>query len=190
MTKQTSRLFKPEVYEAMQKRLQGSFAYRGAEEAFEMFYADRSLQDFLREYAGKEDIIESEGLKFTQAGEDRKIHLAGIKNIRYDFYERESPHLFIGPRQKQDSALVVYAREEDLYSPNSSCPRAFLLGELKKIKGVWKIVVPEQIAQDGVGYVSRTSYKVSQAPLFQKVIDKQEILEGLEKAIESLSKRR
>jgi hypothetical protein len=187
---QTQGLFKPEVYEAMQRRLQGSSAYRGAEEAFDMFYADRRLQNFLRAYAKKEDIKESKGLEFTQAGEDRKIHLVGPTNKHYDFWIQDAPHLFIGPRQNGDSALVVYARDEDLYYSEHPSPRSFRLGELKKIKGIWRISVPEQIAQDGVGYVSKTTYRVSQVPLFQKAIDKRDILTGLERAIEELIRKK
>jgi len=187
MTRQTNSLFKPEVYEAMQRILGGSSKYRGAEEAFHMFYADRKIQEFLRNYARKEAIIESPGLQFTQAGEDRKVHVAGITGM-YG-YDRESPQLFLGPRQNADAALVVYAQEKDLYFPDNQTPIAFRLGEIRKTARCWKIVVPEQIAQDGVGYVHRESYPVSGAPLFQR-IGKKEILIGLEKAIESLLKRR
>jgi hypothetical protein len=169
----------------MQRRLQGSSAYRGAEEAFDMFYADRGLQDFLRAYAVKEDIVEFKGLKFEQAGEDRKIHVAG----HCDDYGPiiECPHLYIGPRQKGDSALVVRAQDEDLYSSDCPCPESFRLGEVKKIKGIWNIVMPQQITYDR-GFFNKSTYRVSQAPFFQKEIDKQDILEGLEKAVIELTK--
>jgi hypothetical protein len=187
MTKENSQrkesLFKPEVYLAMQERLKDNSRYRGSEEAFEMFYADRKLQEFFRDYALKEDIVEIEPLKFMQAGRDRKIHLAGTLGgygSRLDY-----PQLYVGPRQKTDAALVVYAREEDLYHVTSPVPRSYRLGEIKKIEEVWRIVVPEQIAQDGVGYVSENSYPVSQAPLFQE-FDKQKILNGLERAVQGL----
>ena len=189
MTKQAKGLFKPEVYRAMQERLKGPSTYRGAEEAFEMFYSDRDLQDFLKAYAIREDLRELDGLKFVQAGEDRKIHLAGVVNATCGFYLSEYPQIFIGPRQKGDSALVVYARNEDLCHTNSPCPRSFKLGEIRRAKRDWRIFVPQQIAQDGIGYVSRANYPVSQAPLFQKKIDKQDILEGLERVIKSLLKR-
>ncbi|MDI6738566.1 MAG: hypothetical protein QME12_08725 [Nanoarchaeota archaeon] len=83
MARQANSLFKPEVYEAMQERLKGPSIYRGAEEAFEMFYADRKLQEFLRSYAKQEDIIEFKEEKrsypptprFSQAKENRAILL-------------------------------------------------------------------------------------------------------------------
>lgn len=189
MTKQTEGLFKPEVYKAMQEKLNGSSTYRGAEEAFEMFYSDRALQDFLRAYAIKEDVRELNELKFMQAGKDRKIHLAGPVNATYGFYLDNYPQLFIGPRQKGDSALIVYARDEDLYHTNNPSPASFQLGEIRRAKEGWRIFVPEQIAQDGVGYKGRANYPVSQAPLFQKVIDKQDILEGLERVVKRLLKK-
>lgn len=166
----------------MQERLSGPSVYRGAEEAFDMFYSDRGLQDFLREYAKKEDIIESDTLKFTQAGENRKILIAKANRGSLS----TKPGLFIGPRQESDSALVVYAEEADLEPGDNYA--GFRLGEIRKNPNEnYEIFVPEQTTINGFPIIREASYKLSQAPMFLDIrISKEDILTGLEKAVEGL----
>lgn len=198
MKKQTKGLFKPEVYEAMQKRLQGSSTYRGAEEAFEMFYSDRKLQDFLRAYAIQEDIIEviekGERRKhsysptiprFSQAGENRGILL--IDDSKMQGHDCGSPFgveksgIYIGPRQNQDAALMIYTHLGEIILHQST---GFAEGEIIK-DDIWKIKVFTYFGGSYDDSFDGKSFSVSQAPLFQR-ISKSDIFTGLEKVMEKL----
>ncbi|MBM3233527.1 hypothetical protein FJZ19_00360 [Candidatus Pacearchaeota archaeon] len=186
-------LFKPEVYLAMQERLQGSSRYRGAEEAFEMFYADRQLQDFLRAYAKKEDIVESKEKgyryppipRFSQAGEDRHILLIDDKMHATDFdkcFGARKAGIYIGPRQDGDAALMTYTHLGEIIPYQTT---GIVAGEIIKDK-TWKIECYTYFG--GCGDNTKFDgkrFSVSQAPLFQRII-KQDILMGLEKAISEL----
>jgi len=186
MKKQTQNqeagLFKPEVYEAMQRKLNGPSMYRGAEEAFEMFYADRAVQDFLRHYAKKEDVIESNELKFTQAGEDRRILLLDDSEYHQAQKGSGSFGLYIGPRQNKDAALLLHEHMGDIAIDHSL---GYKHAEIIKTEGVWKIRVPEYQGKHLGGNIREEYFSVSQAPLFQR-ISKGDILTGLEKAVDKL----
>lgn len=200
MTRQKSRLFKPEVYEAMQRTLKGSSRYRGAEEAFEMFYADKQLQEFLRAYAKREGIVEvqkgaafgggySRKPRFSQAGEDRGILLFDDSKMcgHFDFddFGVSRPGIYIGPRQDRDAALMIYTHLGEIVEGQST---GLAAGEV--IKGdSWRIKVDTFFGgeRDFINFDGR-SFPVSQAPLFQR-ISKKDILSGLEKALESLLDR-
>lgn len=201
MTRQTKSLFRPEVYEAMQERLQGSSAYRGAEEAFDMFYADRALQDFLRVYAKKEDIIEivkeeerrKDGYcpthpRFSQAGKNRSILL--IDDSKHQAHNCGGPFgaeksgIYIGPRQNQDAALMIYTHLGDIISHQST---GLAEGEIVK-EDTWKIKVFTYFGGGSGGAFDGESFPVSQAPLFQR-ISKSDILTGIERAIEKLIRK-
>jgi len=197
MTKQTKDLFKPEVYEAMQRRLECPSRYRGAEEAFEMFYADRKLQDFLRAYAIREDIIEvkerTQGYprnpRFSQANKDRSI--LSIDDSKMQGHNCGEPFgveksgIYIGPRQNQDAALMIYTHLGEIIPEQST---GLAAGEVIKDEG-WKIKVSTYFggSQNYIKFDGK-SFPVSQAPLFQR-ISKQHILDGLEKAVEKLLNR-
>lgn len=191
-TQETKRisLFKPEVYCAMQETLKGPSRYRGAEEAFEMFYADRQLQDFLRAYAKKEDIVESNDTSepfdpiFSQAGRDRKIIL--IDDSKYEdrvekFFGTKAG-IYIGPRQNRDAALLVYEHLGDIISGQSM---GFGIGEVVNNKGKWKIKLVKTNGANDYDHFEKQSFLVSQAPLFDR-ISKAIILNGLEKAVKKI----
>ena len=199
MAKQTKDLFKPEVYEAMQRRLEGPSRYRGAEEAFEMFYADRKLLDFLRAYAIREDIIEVEertqgyrrNPRFSQAEKDRSILLIDDSKMQgHDCGEPfgvEKSGIYIGPRQNQDAALMIYTHLGEIIPQQST---GLAAGEVIKKDDVWKIKVYTYFGGSPWNYIQfdEKSFPVSQAPLFQR-ISKQHILDGLEKAVDRLLNR-
>lgn len=196
MTKQTRDLFKLEVYKAMQRKLHGHSMYRGAEEAFEMFYADRKLQDFLRAYAIQEDIIESKEdeygypptPRFSQAGRDRGILL--IDDSKMQSYNCGEPFgveksgIYIGPRQDQDAALMIYTHLGRIIPKQST---GLAAGEVIR-DNIWKIKVFTYFGGTGDTTFDGKSFPVSQAPLFQR-IGKKDILDGLEKAVERLLDR-
>lgn len=194
MKRQTNHLFKPEVYEAMQRSLNDPSKYRRAEEAFEMFYADKELQDFLRAYAKKEDITESKGgyrsppiSRFSQAGEDRHILLIDDQerqghNSGEPFGVRKSG-IYLGPRQEGDAAIMIYTHLGEIIPHQST---GLATGEIIK-DDTWKIKCYTYFggcSGDNIKFDGK-SFPVSQAPLFQR-ISKQDILNGLEKAIEQL----
>jgi len=194
MTEQITGLFKPEVYKAMQRKLNGPSMYRGAEEAFEMFYADRKLQDFLRAYAIREDIIEiKEGNysypktpRFSQARKDRSILLIDDSRMQAhncgEPFGVEKSGIYIGPRQNQDAALMIYTHLGEIIPRQST---GLAAGEIIK-DDIWKIKVSTYFGgSSGSINFDEKSFPVSQAPLFQR-ISKSDILTGLEKAIERL----
>ncbi len=197
MTKQTNSLFKPEVYEAMQRRLKGPSMYRGVEEAFEMFYADRAIQDFLRAYARQEDIVEFKEEKrgypliprFSQAGRDRGILLIDDSKMQAHNcgapFGVEKSGIYIGPRQDQDAALMIYTHLGEIIPDQST---GLAEGEVIK-DDAWKIKVFTYFGGSGDRTFDGKSFPVSQVPLFQR-ISKNDVLTGLEKAIERLLKRR
>ena len=195
MTRETKDLFKPEVYRTMQRRLQGHSRYRGAEEVFEMFYSDRKLQDFLRAYAKQEDILEEKDClgkpRFSQAKRDRGILI--VDDSKYQAYNYGSPFgveksgIYIGPRQDNDAALMIYSHLGGIIPHQST---GLAAGEVIK-EDSWKIKVLTYFgggSGDNIKFDGK-SFPVSQASLFQR-IGKKDILDGLEKALACLLKER
>lgn len=193
MTIHTKTLFKQEIYEEMHRKVHGPSIYRGAEEAFEMFYADRKLQDFLRAYAIHEDIIECKeqrnmpGLlfnrpRFSQAGENRAILLIDDQgNQGFDFLDTfgvEKAGIYIGPRKDSDAALMIYTHLGEIIPLQST---GLAEGEVIR-NDAWKIKVTTWFGSSHNTDFDGKCFPVSQAPLFQR-ISKQNFLNGLEKAI-------
>lgn len=175
------KLFRDEIYQTMERKLQQPSDFNGIEEALDMIRGDQELQKFLRDYAIKNK-IERKGWAQYGHGDPLSFDFVRYEILLWEKKADDSPlngsFLTIHPDTSEETAPIFY---NYLYEARHGAGYyTDYRGSLKVVRREDAYYLEDDPEEDKHSHLHDT--RLIDLGIFTKVT-KKEILNGLEKAI-------